>query len=268
MFSLVGKGKSAGAEKTSNETKKEDSVKFAIDIADKVYSAIDSLLKWHSPQNQTCNSEEEFRSYIGSLLYLVSIKDKLNQAEKANPSIKDLAIVKFCHSIAENGELYKELSDFAKKCGVIGYTTHNEELYSQLNKVAASLNKHQLKEKISFLKRLKEKNDFNAIRNDYNNKWDFDGLLRNIIGDKDFEKTYLDKAINEEDSSFSQSFKKDLSEYIKLENQAEETASKYFGEEVEFYAYYTKANDGISKILNINLINHSGDEPTRISDIL
>ncbi|APR97753.1 hypothetical protein [Wolbachia endosymbiont of Folsomia candida] len=259
----------------SNEPKKKEgsNVKFATEIANDVSCVIEYLLKLHSYKNRS-----EFRKHVdlNALAYLASLKGKfillkkkLNAAEKANPSLKDLSVVKFCRSIAENDKLHEEFNNLAKKCRNVPPATRYERLYPQLNKMVKNFDMHQLQKQISFLKKLKEKNDFNAIRNDCSDEWDFDDLLIDLIGDEKFKAEYIDKALDEECESFSKSFREDLSSYVDLADQGQEAASKYFGENIEFQAYYAKADDGNSKVLNINLIDHSGrSEPTQISDLL
>ncbi|WP_341808407.1 hypothetical protein [Wolbachia endosymbiont (group E) of Neria commutata] len=284
--------RAAEAKKTSNKPKEEGfDVKFATETAANVSDVIEYLLKLHSYKDKN-----EFRKHVdrGALSYLASLKDKfvllkskLDEAEKANPSVKDLAIVRFCRSIAENDKLHKELNNLAKRSHNIAQSlddrkksnnlarkhynipraTSYERLYPQLDKIVGNLNKDKLKEKISFLKKLKEKSDFNAIRNDYNNAWDFDDLLRELMGDKNFKEEYIDKALDEEGKSFSKSFKENLNKYIELANESVKAARKCLGEEVGLQTYYTQIND-TDRVLNINIIGRDKNEPTKISDLL
>lgn len=64
-------------------------------------------------------------------LRFASLKDRIDEVEKENPSAKDSAIIKFCCSIAENDKLYKELEN-------LNNLTENfasKEFDSQLRKV-------------------------------------------------------------------------------------------------------------------------------------
>jgi hypothetical protein len=81
------------------------------------------------------------------------------------------------------------------------------------------------------------------------------------MNNEDFKQACIDK-------SFNESCQKDLGHYTELANQAKKAVSKYFErKDIELQAYYTEANDA-DRILNINLANHDGNEPIRISDIL
>jgi hypothetical protein len=81
------------------------------------------------------------------------------------------------------------------------------------------------------------------------------------MNNEDFKQACIDK-------SFNESCQKDLDHYIELANQAKKAVSKYFErKDIELQAYYTEANNA-DRILNINLTNHGGNEPIRISDIL
>ncbi|MDR1139923.1 MAG: hypothetical protein LBJ80_02520 [Rickettsiales bacterium] len=118
-----------------------------------------------------------------------------------------------------------------------------------------------MQKKELFLAKMKEKNSFTALRKYYQDEWEFYDLLRDLINDEDFKQACIDK-------SFSESCKKNLDHYIELANQAKKAVSKYFErKDIELQAYYTETNDA-DRILNINLTNHDGNEPIRISDIL
>ncbi|MDG7057428.1 MAG: hypothetical protein LKM43_04775 [Wolbachia endosymbiont of Penenirmus auritus] len=111
------------------------------------------------------------------------------------------------------------------------------------------------------LAELKGKNSITALRKYYQDEWEFYDLLRDLMNDEDFKQACIDK-------SFSESCKKDLDHYIELANQAKKAVSKYFErKDIELQAYYTGTNDA-DRVLNINLTNHDGNGPIRISDIL
>lgn len=108
---------------------------------------------------------------------------------------------------------------------------------------------------------LKEERDLTAIQKAYRYEWSF----YDLINDRDFKQTYIDKAVTE---SANKSFKKDIDKCIKLAEQGKKAASKYLGRKgVELQAYYTET-DNAYRVLNINYINHNGNEPVRVSDIL
>ncbi len=95
----------------------------------------------------------------------------------------------------------------------------------------------------------------------FGEEWSF----YDLINDRDFKQTYIDKAVTE---SANKSFKEDLNKYIELAEQGKKAASKYFEREgVELRAYYTET-DNTHRVLNVNLIHYDKSEPTRISDIL
>ncbi|MDG7052859.1 MAG: hypothetical protein LKM45_03140 [Wolbachia endosymbiont of Alcedoecus sp.] len=111
------------------------------------------------------------------------------------------------------------------------------------------------------LAELKGKNSITALRKYYQDEWEFYDLLRDLTNDEDFKQACIDK-------SFNESCKKDLDHYIELANQAKKAVSKYFErKDIELQAYYTGANNA-NRVLNINLTNHDGNGPIRISDIL
>ncbi|MFP3035886.1 MAG: hypothetical protein ACEY3A_02540 [Wolbachia sp.] len=111
------------------------------------------------------------------------------------------------------------------------------------------------------LAELKGKNSITALRKYYQDEWEFYDLLRDLMNDEDFKQACIDK-------SFNESCKKDLDHYIELANQGKKAVSKYFErKDIELQAYYTGANDA-DRVLNINLTNHDGNGPIRISDIL
>ncbi|MDR2548093.1 MAG: hypothetical protein LBC34_01115 [Rickettsiales bacterium] len=111
------------------------------------------------------------------------------------------------------------------------------------------------------LAELKRKNSIAVLRKYCQDEWKFYDLLRDLTNDEDFKQACIDK-------SFNESCKKDLDHYIELANQAKKAVSKYFErKDTELQAYHTEANDA-DRVLNINLTNHDGNEPIRISDIL
>ncbi|MGL9761290.1 MAG: hypothetical protein ACR5LB_03645 [Wolbachia sp.] len=111
------------------------------------------------------------------------------------------------------------------------------------------------------LAELKEKNSITILRKYCQDEWEFYDLLRDLMNDEDFKQACIDK-------SFNESCQKDLDHYIELVNHAKKAVSKYFErKDIELQAYHTETND-TDRILNINLNNHDGNEPIRISDIL
>ncbi|MFP3030534.1 MAG: hypothetical protein ACEY3M_05010, partial [Wolbachia sp.] len=189
--------------------------------------------------------------------HFTSLKDRINKMEKDNSFTKDSAIIKFCRSIAENNKLYKELKNLNNPAENFA----SKEFDSQLEKIITGFKLKDLEDKVGFLMLLKEERDLTAIQKAYRDKWSF----YDLINDRDFKKTYIDKAVTE---SANKSFKEDIDKCIKLAEQGKKAASKYLGEKgVELRAYYTET-DNAHRVLNINLINYNRSEPTRISDIL
>ncbi|WP_425385906.1 hypothetical protein [Wolbachia endosymbiont (group A) of Barypeithes pellucidus] len=213
-------------------------------IASCAWNAIHRLLAFY-----------EHDLYLSRLtLRLTSLKDRIDEVEKENPSTKDSAIMKFCRSIAENKGLQNELNNPAENFA-------DKEFNSQLEKIMTGFKLKNLEDKVGFLTLLKEERDFTAIQNAYRDGWSF----YDLINDKDFKQTYIDKAVTE---SAGKSFKEDIDKCIELAEQGKKAASKYFeGKGVELRAYYTET-DNAHRVLNINLINYNRSEPTKISDIL
>ncbi|MCM1001690.1 hypothetical protein [Wolbachia pipientis] len=114
-----------------------------------------------------------------------------------------------------------------------------------------------------FLKKLKEKSNFASVQKAYRDKWSFYDLMN----DRDFKQTYVNKAVDELGKSVSEGFKKSMDDYIKLVEEGEEVASKYFGGKASFQAY-CKETQKANKVLNINLIHYDKSKPIKISDIL
>ncbi|HCE59698.1 MAG TPA: hypothetical protein DEQ74_02605 [Wolbachia sp.] len=102
---------------------------------------------------------------------------------------------------------------------------------------------------------------FVSLEEDYQDEWEFFDLLRRSMNYKGFKQACAGK-------SFSKNFRECIDKYIKLANQAEKVASKYFGKKnVKLQAYYTEV-ENTYRVLNINLINYNRSEPIGISDIL
>ncbi|WP_341812587.1 hypothetical protein [Wolbachia endosymbiont (group A) of Conops quadrifasciatus] len=190
-------------------------------------------------------------------LRFASLKDRIDEVEKENPSTKDSATIKFCRSIAENDKLCKELRNLNN----LAENFANKEFDSQLEKIITGFKLKDLEDKVGFLVLLKEESDFTAIQKAYRDEWSF----YDLINDRDFKQTYIDKAVTE---SANKSFKEDINKCIELAEQGKKAASKYFErKDVELQAYYTET-DNAHRVLNVNLINYNRSETTRISDIL
>ncbi|WP_353271724.1 hypothetical protein [Wolbachia endosymbiont (group A) of Nomada goodeniana] len=244
--SLAKEEKTAEAGKTSNQSENYD-VESVIRVASCAWNAIHCLL-----------ASYEYNLYSSWLeSHFTSLKDCINKMEKDNSFTKDSAIIKFCRSIAENNKLYKEL----KNLNNLAENFANEEFDSQLEKIITGFKLKNLEDKVGFLMLLKEERDLTAIQKAYRDEWSF----YDLINDRDFKQTYIDKAVTE---SANKSFKKDIDKCIKLAEQGKKAASKYLGRKgVELQAYYTET-DNAYRVLNINSINHNGNEPVRVSDIL
>ncbi|WP_065095491.1 coiled-coil domain-containing protein [Wolbachia endosymbiont of Nomada leucophthalma] len=244
--SLAKEEKTAEAGKTSNQSENYD-VESVIRVASCAWNAIHCLLASYE--------YDLYSSWLES--HFTSLKDCINKMEKDNSFTKDSAIIKFCHSIAENNKLYKELKNLNNPAENFA----NKEFDSQLEKIITGFKLKDLEDKVGFLMLLKEESDFTAIQKAYRDEWSF----YDLINDRDFKQTYIDKAVTE---SANKSFKEDIDKCIKLAEQGKEAASKYLGEKgVELRAYYTET-DNTHRVLNINLINYNRSEPTRVSDIL
>ncbi|WP_353275308.1 hypothetical protein [Wolbachia endosymbiont (group A) of Pipizella viduata] len=190
-------------------------------------------------------------------LRFASLKDRIDEVEKENPSTKDSATIKFCRSIAENDKLCKELRNLNN----LAENFANKEFDSQLEKIITGFKLKDLEDKVGFLVLLKEESDFTAIQKAYRDEWSF----YDLINDRDFKQTYIDKVVTE---SANKSFKEDINKCLELAEQGKKAASKYFErKDVELQAYYTET-DNAHRVLNVNLINYNRSGPTRISDIL
>ncbi|WP_265024036.1 coiled-coil domain-containing protein [Wolbachia endosymbiont (group A) of Epagoge grotiana] len=197
--------------------------------------------------NKTRSEKEIINFYV--LPQFARFKEIIDEDIKKDPSFANSAIVKFCSSIIKNNKLLKELEE-------VSIPAKNSSV-----KARVSFQLKNLKEKVWFLGKLKEKKNFTYVQRAFGDKWSF----YDLINDGDFKKTYIDKAVTE---SANKSFKEDIDKCIKLAEQGKEAASKYLGEKgVEFRAYYTET-DNTHRVLNINLINYNRSEQTRISDIL
>ncbi|WCR58585.1 hypothetical protein [Wolbachia endosymbiont of Ctenocephalides felis wCfeJ] len=219
----------------------------------------------HSQGSNDINSIKEFkdkRIKDFALSKLIGLKDSIDKMEKENSNIKNLTITKVILSFAEKScEDLKKLKECSERYDVIPNTTGYEEFYSQLSKVVTDYKLRILADKIRFLILLKRKNDFATVKGGYEDKWCF----YDMMNDEDFKQRCI-SAAEEEDKSFSESFKKSMGGYIKLVEEGREIASKYFGK-ASFQAYCEETGNA-DKTLNINLINYSDSEPIKISDIL
>ncbi|TVS86033.1 hypothetical protein COM43_004015 [Wolbachia pipientis] len=197
--------------------------------------------------NKTGSEKEIIDFYV--LPQFAHFKEILDEGIKKDPLFANSAIVKFCYSIIKDNKLFKELEEMnipAKNSSV---------------KARISFQLKNLKEKVWFLRKLKEKKNFTCVQGAFGDGWSF----YDLINDRDFKQTYIDKAVTE---SANKSFKEDIDKCIELAEQGKKTASKYFErKDVELQAYYTET-DNAHKVLNINLINYNRSEPIRISDIL
>ncbi|WP_419247363.1 hypothetical protein ACJZL1_01650 [Wolbachia endosymbiont of Rhagoletis indifferens] len=247
---LTKEEKTAEAGKTSDQSENYD-VESVIRAASCTWYAIHRLLVLYREEKEKLCYSSRFT------LRLTSLKDRIDEVEKENPSTKDSAIIKFCRSIAENKGLQNELNNLNNPAENFA----DKEFNSQLEKIITGFKLKNLEDKVGFLTLLKEERDFTAIQNAYRDGWSF----YDLINDKDFKQTYIDKAVTE---SAGKSFKEDIDKCIELAEQGKKAASKCFeGKGVELRAYYTET-DNAHRVLNINLINYNRSEPTKISDIL
>ncbi|QTP63184.1 hypothetical protein HUB95_04190 [Wolbachia endosymbiont of Ceratosolen solmsi] len=197
--------------------------------------------------NKTRSEKEIINFYV--LPQFARFKEIIDEDIKKDPSFANSAIVKFCSSIIKNNKLLKELEE-------VSIPAKNSSV-----KARVSFQLKNLKEKVWFLRELKEKKEFHLRAGAFGDGWSF----YDLINDRDFKQTYIDKAVTE---SANKSFKEDIDKCIELAEQGKKTASKYFErKDVELQAYYTET-DNAHRVLNVNLINYNKSEPTRISDIL
>ncbi|MDR0772873.1 MAG: hypothetical protein LBE46_00820 [Wolbachia pipientis] len=210
----------------------------AVEAGKTVVEAINNLQKLYnrlcSPQGNDCvNDIKKFCQDGGGLGIFQFLKSYINNAEKNEPSIKNLTIMKFLRSIIEGS-----FDDF---------------LDCELE---------NLRDKISLLALLREKMDFADIQKAYGN-WRFSDL----IGDNDFKRMYVDQAVKEREKPVNEDFEENIGKYIELVKEGKEVASRYFGKwKVNFQAYCEKINN--NRVFNINLIHYDKSEPTKISDVL
>ncbi|MBC6685748.1 hypothetical protein H9I48_00515 [Wolbachia pipientis] len=208
---------------------------------------LDSQLGDISYANKTGSEKEIIDFYV--LPQFAHFKEIIDEDIKKDPLFANSAIVKFCYSIVKDDKLFKELKEMnipAKNSSV---------------KARISFQLKNLKEKVWFLRGLKEKKNFTYVQGAFGDGWSF----YDLINDRDFKQTYIDKVVTE---SANKSFKEDIDKCIELAEQGKKTASKYFErKDVELQAYYTET-DNAHRVLNINSINHNGNEPVRVSDIL
>ncbi|WP_264954144.1 coiled-coil domain-containing protein [Wolbachia endosymbiont (group A) of Endotricha flammealis] len=197
--------------------------------------------------NKTRSEKKIINFYV--LPQFARFKEIIDEDIKKDPSFANSAIVKFCSSIIKNNKLLKELEE-------VSIPAKNSSV-----KARVSFQLKNLKEKVWFLRELKEKKNFTYVQGAFGDGWSF----YDLINDRDFKQTYIDKAVTE---SANKSFKEDIDKCIELAEQGKKTASKYFErKDVELQAYYTET-DNAHRVLNVNLINYNKSEPTRISDIL
>lgn len=80
-------------------------------------------------------------------LRFASLKDRIDEVEKENPSTKDSATIKFCRSISENDKLCKELRNLNN----LAENFANKEFDSQLEKIITGFKLKDLEDKVGFL---------------------------------------------------------------------------------------------------------------------
>ncbi|WP_143689576.1 hypothetical protein [Wolbachia endosymbiont of Nilaparvata lugens] len=208
-----------------------------------LYSQLDNI----SHANKTRSEKEIINFYV--LPQFAHFKEILDEGIKKDPSFANSAIVKFCYSIIKDNKLFKELEE-------VSIPVENSSVKARI-----SFQLKNLKEKVWFLRKLKEKNNFTCVQRAFGNEWSF----YDLINDRDFKQTYIDKAVTE---SANESFKEDINKCIELAEQGKKAASKYFErKDVELQAYYTETGNA-HRVLNVNLTHYDKNEPTKISDVL
>ncbi|MDR3131526.1 MAG: hypothetical protein LBU02_00275 [Rickettsiales bacterium] len=200
------------------------------------------------------------QNVIDYSILLLGIEGEIKKIEDKNPSIKNLAIMEFLFSIAQNNKLHEELEILNNLAlNSIDY----EGFYSQLSKVVTDFKLQSLADKIRFLGLLKEKENFAATQKVYRDKWSFYDLMN----DGGFKQACVNKAVDELDESVSEGFKKSMGSYIKSVDEGKKVASRHFEENIAFQAYCKETKEA-NKALNINLIHYDKSKPIKISDIL
>ncbi|MGL9718025.1 MAG: hypothetical protein ACR5K9_05030 [Wolbachia sp.] len=254
MFSGTNRDNAVEAGKISNQT---DDSGVGL-VASYTWSAIYRLL-----------TSYKYELYTPKFVQLfMSLRDRIDEMAEKNPSIESLAIMKFCRSIMEKDDaLHKKLKgldSFAKNFGTPGYES-DEELHSQLGKVITDFKLQNLQDKVGFLGLLKEKTDFTTILSSFrkSSRW----RVYSLITDEGFKRGYIYTALDEEEKSFNESFKKSMNDYIKLAEEGKNVAGKCFEKGIDFQAYCEEAGND-DKTLNVNLVDYNGGEPIKISDIL
>ncbi|WP_395460995.1 hypothetical protein [Wolbachia endosymbiont (group B) of Ablattaria laevigata] len=208
-----------------------------------LYSQLDNI----SHANKTRSEKEIINFYV--LPQFAHFKEILDEGIKKDPSFANSAIVKFCYSIIKDNKLFKELEE-------VSIPAENSSVKARI-----SFQLKNLKEKVWFLRKLKEKKNFTYVQRAFGDEWSF----YDLINDRDFKQTYIDKAVTE---SANKSFEEDINKCIELAEQGKKAASKYFErKDVELQAYYTETGND-HRVLNINLINYDKSEPTKISEVL
>lgn len=167
------------------------------------------------------------QNVVNYSILLLGIENGIKEIEDKNPSTKNLAIMEFLLSIAQNNKLHKEL-EFLNNLALnsIDY----ERLYSQSSKVVTDFKLQSLADKIRFLGVLKEKENFAATQKVYRDKWSFYDLMN----DGGFKQAYVNKAVDELDESVSEGFKKSMGSYIKSVDEGKNIASRHFEKNIAF----------------------------------
>ncbi|WP_353279256.1 hypothetical protein [Wolbachia endosymbiont (group B) of Xanthorhoe designata] len=159
-----------------------------------LYSQLDNI----SHANKTRSEKEIINFYV--LPQFAHFKEILDEGIKKDPSFANSAIVKFCYSIIKDNKLFKELEE-------ISIPAENSSVKARI-----SFQLKNLKEKVWFLRKLKEKKNFTYVQRAFGDEWSF----YNLINDRDFKQTYIDKAVTE---SANKSFEKDINKCIELAEQ-------------------------------------------------
>lgn len=262
MFSKVNGDNTTETGKVSNQPRED----FVWNKGGVFFEAISTIIyELHSLRNQVRNiaflDREKLKEVINSnvLFKLTCFKENIGRIEK-HPLFTNFTIAKFFCSIIKDDNLRKgleKLSDPAKNSDIMSGAT----LCSQLSEIITDF---KLKEKMRFLKELKEKSNFAALKQNYSDEW----LLIDLMDDQNFKQEFIDKVVNEKGESASQSLKENIDGYMKLVVQGKQVASKYFNKKGTNFQAYCEESDDTGRVLNVNLINHHGNEPIKISDIL
>ncbi|MDR2832021.1 MAG: hypothetical protein LBV62_03870 [Rickettsiales bacterium] len=181
MFSKVNGNNATETGKMSNQPRKDSGIEsVALNAAQDVSRAIFYLSLLHGRISEPLQDNDcvnfikriiDLR-LLPSLTSLISLKDDIARIGEENPTAKNLTIMRFLCSIAENHGLYqklKDLNDLSKNCDGTPSFANDGRFRFQLGKIVTDFKLLNLRGKVQFLELLKEKRDFTGICETYGN---------------------------------------------------------------------------------------------------